>query len=156
MIRIAQKTDAPLLWQLVHELAEYEHLTHEIESCSEDFVRDFFPQNSSPCVFALLAFADTTPAGFAVWYRTYSTFAGRHGAFLEDLYVRPTFRGRGFGRGLFEATANAALQSGCSRLEWRALAWNSLALEFYRSLGASVLSDWLVLRKELRPSAENQ
>jgi GNAT superfamily N-acetyltransferase len=158
-IRAAIPEDAALLHRLVHELAEYEHLEHEAVCTPTAFTRDFFDSATTatptaataaaPRVFALLAFIEEEPAGFAVWYPTYSTFAGRFGAFLEDLYVCPAFRRRGVARALLVAFEDAAKSAGCSRLEWRALAWNTPALDFYKSIGAHTLPDWLTLRKEL-------
>jgi GNAT superfamily N-acetyltransferase len=146
-IRPATAEDADLLHLLVSELAGYEHLSHEVTSSPGSFTTHFF--GDTPRAAALLAFSGENPAGFAVWYPTFSTFTGNPGAFLEDLYVRPEFRRRGVGRALLEAYSQAASSAGCARLEWRALAWNTPALDFYKSIGASVLADWVTLRKEL-------
>jgi len=147
-IRAAGVGDAPALHELVSELAAYEHLSHELASSPAAFVRDLF--GARPFARAMLAFAagDGAPAGFAVWFPTYSTFAGRAGGFLEDLYVRPWHRRRGIGHALFDAFAADAAAFGCRRLEWRALAWNTPALAFYKTLGAEVLGDWRTLRLE--------
>jgi GNAT superfamily N-acetyltransferase len=147
LIRPATEDDASLLHLLVHELAEYEHLTHEVTSTPDSFHTYFFGPH--PCASALLAFFGDHPAGFAVWFPTFSTFAGHPGAFLEDLYVRPEFRRRGVGRTLLEAFTDSAKEAGCQRLEWRALSWNTPALDFYKSIGATILNDWVTLRKKL-------
>ncbi|MDR0535241.1 MAG: GNAT family N-acetyltransferase [Puniceicoccales bacterium] len=147
-VREARKGDGETLWTLVRGLAEYSHLEHEHVSGAEDMERHFFAEN--PGVFALLAeTADGKTLGFAVWYLTYSTFAGTPGAFLEDLFVLPRERRHGVGKALFQAFEAAARRRGCRRLEWRALGWNAPALEFYKRAGARVLENWLTFRKEL-------
>ncbi|MDR2862863.1 MAG: GNAT family N-acetyltransferase [Puniceicoccales bacterium] len=152
-IRPATAADATLLHRLVAELAAYESLSHELESTPAAHAEHLF--GPRPRAAALLAFVrGFVPVGFAVWYPTYSTFAGRPGAFLEDLYVRPGFRRHGIGRALLEASAAAALADGCSRLEWRALKWNTPALDFYKSTGAEPLSEWVTLRRELTASRQ--
>ncbi|MDR3228693.1 MAG: GNAT family N-acetyltransferase [Puniceicoccales bacterium] len=150
-VRPAVRGDAVLLWQMVCELAAYESLSHEIESTPQAFAAHFFGEK--PLAFAHLALYHGIPAGFAVWYPTYSTFAGRAGAFLEDLYTRPALRRKGVGMALLNAAADAAAAQGCSRLEWRALKWNKPALDFYQSIGAAPLSEWVVLRRDILPTA---
>ena len=143
-LRPAQLGDIPTLLALVGELAAYEGLGHEFEATADLFKEHFFGPN--PRARALLVFRNGGPAGFAVWYPTYSTFAGRPGAFVEDLYVRPPARRQGLGRALLAAVAADACAAGCTRLEWRTLKWNDTALGFYHSLGAETLSEWLTLR----------
>jgi GNAT superfamily N-acetyltransferase len=149
-VRPAAPADAALLHRLVSELAAYESLSHEVESTPALFAEHFF--GAKPWAHALLAHYYGIPAGFAVWYPTYSTFAGRPGAFLEDLYVRPALRRQGIGLALLTAAATAASERGCARLEWRALKWNTPALEFYKSIGATPLTEWTTLRRELVPA----
>ncbi|MDR1816865.1 MAG: GNAT family N-acetyltransferase [Puniceicoccales bacterium] len=151
-VRPAAPEDAPLLHALVRELADYEHLAHEVASTPAAFAEHLFGERAF--ARALLAFTTGDAAtgdavGFAVWYPTYSTFAGRPGAFLEDLFVRVEHRRRGVGGLLFDAFAADAAARGCRRLEWRALNWNAPALAFYRRRGAAVLDDWLTLRMEV-------
>jgi GNAT superfamily N-acetyltransferase len=160
-IRAAEHGDAETLHRLVRELAEYEHLEHEVASTPAAFAEHFFGEK--PFARALLAVAGRSGAagggadgaggtgaiGFAVWFPTYSTFAGRPGAFLEDLYVCPAHRKHGVGKALFDGFAADAAAHGCRRLEWRALNWNAPALDFYRRQGAVVLEDWLTLRREV-------
>lgn len=143
-IRRAHPGDDSALLTLVGELAAYEHLSHELEATAAHFNEHLFGPN--PRATALLAHRNGNAAGFAVWYSTYSTFSGRPGAFLEDLYVRPPFRRQGIGRALLAATAADARAAGCARLEWRALKWNEPALALYRTLGAEPLAEWLTLR----------
>ena len=143
-LRSAQPSDIPILLALVGELAAYESLGHEFEATAELFNEHFFGPN--PRARALLAFHNEGPAGFAVWYPTFSTFSGRPGAFVEDLYVRPPSRRHGLGRTLLAGVAADARAAGCTRLEWRTLKWNETALGFYKSLGAEPLSEWLTLR----------
>ena len=143
-LRPALPEDIPTLLALVGELAAYESLGHEFEATAELFRENFFGPKAR--AHALLAHRNGSAAGFAVWYPTYSTFSGRPGAFLEDLYVRPPHRRQGLGRALLAAVATAARTAGCARLEWRTLKWNDTALAFYGSLGAEPLSEWLTLR----------
>ena len=143
-LRPAQPGDVPTLLALVGELAAYESLGHEFEATADLFMEHFF--GSNPRARALLAFRDGAPVGFAVWFPTYSTFCGKPGAFVEDLYVRPPVRRQGLGRALLSAVAADARSAGCVRLEWRTLKWNDTALGFYHSLGAETLSEWLTLR----------
>jgi GNAT superfamily N-acetyltransferase len=145
-IRRAVATDVRTLVSLVGELAAYENLGHEFDATSALFNEHFF--GAQPKAHAILAHTGGDLAGFAVWYPTYSTFAGTPGAFLEDLYVRPPFRKHGIGKALLVAAARDAALLGCSRLEWRALKWNDTALKFYDSLGAKRLSEWTTLRLE--------
>lgn len=143
-LREATVDDIPVLLALISELAAYEGLQHECEVSPPLLAKHLF----GPGAFAkaLLAHKGQAVAGFAVWFPTYSTFLGKPGGFLEDLYVRPPFRKQGIGRELLIAVAHQALASGCARLEWRALKWNDSALSFYRKLGAEPLSEWLTLR----------
>lgn len=143
-LRIAQPDDVPTLLALVGELAAYENLGHEFEANAIRYTEHLF--GNRPRASVIMADFDGQPAGFAVWYQTYSTFTGKPGAFLEDLYVRPLFRRKGIGRALLAGVSGEARALGCARLEWRALKWNEPALSFYKSLGASHLAEWTTLR----------
>lgn len=142
-IHCANQADIPVLLNLIRELAEFEHLTHEVEVTADSLRIALFGER--PVAGALLARVDGDAAGYAVYYRTFSTFAGRPGIFLDDLYVRPVYRRRGLGRALLKAVAGVCAEPG-GRLEWMALRWNENALRFYRNLGANVLDEWALLR----------
>jgi GNAT superfamily N-acetyltransferase len=143
-IRTATPQDAPLIVQLIRELAEYERATAEAVATPEDIVRDGF--SGQPKFRVLIAEWNGQPAGFALFFNNYSTWRGRPGIFVEDLFVRPEFRKRGIGKSLLVNIAKRAVDEGCGRLEWQVLAWNTPAVEFYRSLGARVMEEWLTMR----------
>lgn len=140
----AAEADVPALLTMIRELAEFERLAHEVETSADLLRAALFGER--PVAAALLARTVDTAAGYAVYYRTFSTFVGRPGVFLEDIYVRPEFRQCGLGRALLEAVAKASLELGGGRLEWNALHWNENALRFYRGLGARTMDDWVLLR----------
>jgi GNAT superfamily N-acetyltransferase len=139
----ATDSDLPALLAMIRELAEFEKLAHELEVTADSLREALFGER--PVAGALLARADGQPAGYAVYYRTFSTFVGRAGVFLDDLYVRPEFRKRGLGRALLEAVAKIGMERG-GRFEWITLRWNERAFRFYRSLGAKVMNEWALLR----------
>ena len=143
-IRPAQRADAALIFDFIRKLAEYERLLHAVVATEADVVRDLFGQN--PRVFCDLAFWDGAPAGFALWFHNYSTFRGRHGLYLEDLFVEPAYRGRGIGKALLRHLAQRCQADGLARLEWQVLDWNAPSIEFYKSLGAVAVDDWTVFR----------
>ena len=136
--------DAELIVSLVRELAEFERLLHEVRIRPEDIRRDLF--GPRPYAEAAIAWAADTPAGFALWFHNYSTFEGRPGLYLEDLYVRPAFRAHGYGEALLKHLAALALDRGCGRFEWSVLDWNEKAIGFYERLGAVPMNDWTVYR----------
>jgi GNAT superfamily N-acetyltransferase len=144
MIRTATAADVPTLVRLIRALAEYEKLSHAI-TLDETRLREhlFGPR---PFAEALLAEAAGAVAGFAVVYPTYSTFVGKPGLYLEDLFVLPEHRGAGHGKALFAAVARLAVERGCGRLEWAALNWNEPALGFYRRMRAKPLEEWTTFR----------
>jgi len=144
IIRPARPGDETAIHELVRELAEFERLAQTVVSTPADFAAAFF--GDPPSAFALLAESDGRPAGMAIFFSTFSTFTGRPGLWLEDLYVRPEFRGQGIGRALINAVIARARSMGCPRLEWSVLDWNENAIGFYRNLGAEVLPDWRIVR----------
>ncbi|HTQ31859.1 MAG TPA: GNAT family N-acetyltransferase [Opitutaceae bacterium] len=146
-IRSATAADLPLILQLIRELAAYENLSHQVEAGEEKLRATLFPPAGPATAECLLAFvAGGAPAGFAVYFQTYSTFLAKPGLYLEDLFVRPEFRRRGIGKALLLQIARIANQRGCGRMEWSVLDWNEPAQAFYRSLGAAVLPDWRICR----------
>lgn len=143
-VRPATAADVPLVLDLIRGLAEYEQLAHEVRA-TEDGLRDalFGPQ---PGAEALIAEVHGTPVGFALFFHNFSTFLGRRGLYLEDLFVRPEYRGAGIGRRLLAEVAALAVARGCQRLEWSVLKWNAPAIGFYRALGAVPLDEWTTFR----------
>ncbi|MBI5380684.1 MAG: GNAT family N-acetyltransferase [Opitutae bacterium] len=148
-LRAATPADAAVLCEFVRELAAFEGLAHECAITPEAIAEHLLGPRR--CAAALLAELDGQPAGFAVYYRTFSTFAARPGIFLEDLYVRPAFRQRGLGRALLSAVAQIAHGRSSGRLEWTALKWNESALRLYDAIGARRMEEWTLLR--LTPDA---
>ncbi len=144
IIRPAGSADATLVLAFIRELAEYERLSHLV-TATEQTLRDslFGPH---PGAEVLLAFERDTPVGFAVFFHNFSTFLGTRGLWLEDIYVKPKFRGQGYGRELLLHVARIAHQRGCGRFEWAVLDWNASAIKFYKSLGAVALDDWTIFR----------
>jgi len=140
----ARPADAGLIVALVRELAEYERLLDQVVISDDDIQRDLFGPRAY--AEAVIARAGDEPVGFALWFHNYSTFAGRPGLYLEDLFVRPAFRGRGYGEALLRHLARIALDRGCARFEWAVLDWNAPALAFYRKLGAVPMDEWTVQR----------
>lgn len=143
-IRQAESHDAPLVFDFVRELAEYERLAHEVDATEADIAHALF--GTQPRVFADIAEWKGEPAGFALWFYNFSTFRGRHGIYLEDLYVRPEFRSKGIGKALLRHLARRCVAEGLPRLEWWVLDWNKPALRFYRSIGAAPMDEWTVQR----------
>lgn len=143
-IRPARPADASLIYALVRELAEYERLSHDVDSSEQQIAAALFgPQ---PGVFCDLAEWNGEPAGFALWFLNFSTFRGRHGLYLEDIFVRPTLRGKGIGKTLMRNLARRCVERGYARFEWTVLDWNEPSIAFYRSIGANLLDDWRVCR----------
>ena len=140
----ARPQDAGLIVALVRELAEYVRLLDQVVLTEQDIHRDLF--GPRPHAEAVIAREGDEPVGFALWFHNYSTFAGRPGLYLEDLFVRPACRGRGYGEALLRYLARVALERGCARFEWSVLDWNEPALAFYRKLGAVPMDEWTVQR----------
>jgi GNAT superfamily N-acetyltransferase len=147
VIRTARPSDCPAIFGLVRELAEYERLTHAVVA-NDSMLRNtlFPPDGGTPLVHALVAESGGTAVGFALYFFNYSSFLGRLGLYLEDLYVRPARRGMGIGKALLVELAKAARARGCGRMEWSVLDWNSPAIDFYKALGARPMDEWTVYR----------
>lgn len=143
-IRVATVGDAPLILGFIRQLAEYERLLHEVEATEADIRRDLFGEN--PRCFCDIAEADGTPVGFALWFYNYSTFRGRAGIYLEDLFVVPDARGLGAGKALLRRLAQRCMEADLGRLEWSVLNWNAPSIAFYDSLGAAAMTEWTVRR----------
>lgn len=143
-IRPATESDLPLLLQFIRDLAEYENLAHECVADEAKLRTAMF--GPRPCAEALLGFAGDEPAAFAVFFQNFSTFLAQPGIYLEDLFVRPAFRRRGYAKALLTHLAREANRRGCGRFEWAVLEWNKPAIQFYEAFGATVLPDWRVCR----------
>ena len=143
-VRPAERRDVAVILGFIRELAEYEHLTHEVVADEGALERCLFGER--PVVEAIIAECESAAVGFALFFPTFSTFLGRPGLYLEDIYVRPEMRGKGFGRLLFDHVARLAVQRGCGRLEWAVLDWNEPAIRFYERLGARAMDDWTTYR----------
>ena len=145
-IRIVPATqdDVPLILRLIHGLAEYEKLAHEVSASEAGLRETLF--GARPAADVIIAYAGETPAGFALFFPNYSTFLGKPGLYLEDLFVLPEWRGRGLGLALMKRLAAIALERGCGRFEWSVLDWNEPAIGFYQSLGARLMDGWSIVR----------
>ena len=137
-------SEVPSLLEMIRELARFERLEHEVEATVESLREALF--GAKAVAGALLARCGEQLAGYAIYFFTFSSFVGRRGVWLEDVYVRPEFRQQGLGRTLIERVAEIAAESHCGRFEWSALRWNENALRFYRNLGAKPLDNWVLLR----------
>ncbi|ERF83330.1 GNAT family N-acetyltransferase [Bradyrhizobium viridifuturi] len=144
VIRRARPDEAGLVYSLVRELAAYEKLLHEVHASEADIAEALFGE--SPRLFCDIAEWNGEPAGFAVWFVNFSTFAGRHGIYLEDLFVRPALRGKGIGKALLVHLAKHCLANGWARLQWAVLDWNAPSIAFYKSLGAEMVDEWTICR----------
>ena len=141
--RFAERKDAALILQFIRDLAEYEKLSDEVVAAQETLEEWIFERQKAEVIFAL---EDGVEVGFALFFHNFSTFLGRAGLYLEDLFVKPAYRGRGYGKGLLAALAKIALERGCGRLEWVCLDWNKPSIDFYHSLGAMPMDDWTIYR----------
>ena len=141
--RFAEERDVPLILFFIRSLAEYENMADEVVA-TEELLREWiFVRQKAEVIFAL---EDGREVGFALFFHNFSTFLGRAGIYLEDLYVLPPYRGRGYGKGLIRVLSRIAAERGCGRLEWWCLDWNKPSIEFYRSLGAVPMDAWTVYR----------
>jgi GNAT superfamily N-acetyltransferase len=143
-IRLARVEDVPIILELIRDLATYERAPHEVTATEEQLVDVLFGKR--PAAEVLLAFEAKSPVGFAVYFYNFSTWLGRAGLYLEDLFVKPEKRGKGYGRALLVNLAKIALERNCGRMEWAVLDWNEPAIKFYRALGAKPMDECTVFR----------
>jgi len=143
-IRPATIVDVPIILQLIRDLATYERAPNEVTATEAQLIAVLFGEK--PVAEVLLAFEDKMPIGFAVFFHNFSTWLGKPGLYLEDLFVKPEMRGRGYGRALLVDLAKIARKRGCGRMEWAVLNWNGPAIQFYRKLGAKPMDEWTVFR----------
>ena len=143
-IRTVTPADLPLIAQLIRDLAAYEHLAHEVRF--DEATLGIYLFGARPMAEVLIGEIDGAPQGFALFFHNFSTFEGRPGIYLEDLYVRPAARGAGLGKTLLAHLAGLAVERGCARLEWWVLDWNAPSIAFYKALGARAMDDWTVMR----------
>ena len=141
--RQAGPADVPLILQFIKELADYEKMLDEVVATEESLQEWLFRKEKAEVIFVM---EGDTEAGFALFFHNFSTFLGRAGIYLEDLYVRPEYRGKGYGKGLIKELARIAVERGCGRLEWWCLDWNRPSIDFYLSLGAEAMEEWTVYR----------
>jgi GNAT superfamily N-acetyltransferase len=143
-IRPAKREEVGEVLQLIQDLATYEKAPDQVEASSDDLLNTIFAKE--PKVFCDLVEVDGQIAGMAIWFLNYSTWQAKHGIYLEDLYIKPEFRARGYGKALLKHLAQICDKQGYGRLQWWVLDWNSPAIEFYRSLGAEAMDEWTVYR----------
>jgi GNAT superfamily N-acetyltransferase len=143
-IRSAGPADVPLILSFIREIAEYEKLSHQVVATEEALHESLF--GVRPSAEVMLGFAGEDPACYAVFFHNFSTFLGRRGLYLEDLYVRPEHRGKGFGQSMIRRLAALAVERNCGRFEWTVLDWNETAIQFYKKIGADVLTEWQICR----------
>ena len=141
--RYAERNDTQLILDFIKQLADYEHMLSEVVATPELLEEWLFDKQKAEVVFVL---EDGTEAGFALFFHNFSTFLGRGGIYLEDLFVKPEYRGKGYGKALLEKLAEIAVERHCGRLEWWCLDWNKPSIDFYLSMGAEAMSDWTVYR----------
>ena len=143
-IRFATPADLPLIAQFIRDLAEYEKLSHEVRFDEATLAAHLFGER--PYAEVIIGEIDGVPRGFALFFHNFSTFEGRPGIYLEDLFVRPDARGAGLGKALLARLAHIAVDRGCARLEWAVLDWNAPSIAFYKGLGAKFMDEWTVMR----------
>jgi GNAT superfamily N-acetyltransferase len=143
-IAAASESDVPVILELIRSLADYEQLAHEVVATADSVRESLF--GAHPAAEVVIAYLDQEPVGFAVWFQNYSTFLGRAGLYLEDLFVKPERRGQGIGRTLLAHVAAVAIARDAGRMEWSVLDWNTPAIGFYRAIGAVPMDEWTVYR----------
>ena len=144
VLRAAVEADSALIYAMVRELADYEKLSGDVDATPEAIAAALFARE--PRLFCDIAEWNGEPAGFSVWFLNFSTFRGRHGIYVEDLFVRPAFRKRGIGKALMARLARRCVEDDLARFEWAVLDWNAPSIEFYRSIGAQVMEEWRICR----------
>ena len=144
MIRPAAESDAATIFSLINELADYERLTHEVVATEDDIRKSLFGER--PFAEALIGEYERTPISFALFFYNFSTFIGKPGIYLEDLYVKPEYRSKGFGRRMLIHIARLALKRNCGRFEWSVLHWNTPAIATYDKLNAKPMKEWILYR----------
>ncbi len=148
-IRAAKREEVGVILTLIKDLAEYEKAPDAVEAKESDLLKTIFAENQK--VFCEVVEVEGEIVGMAIWFLNYSTWQGKHGIYLEDLYIKPEFRGRGYGKALLQHLAAICNERGYGRFQWWVLDWNSPAIEFYRSLGAEAMSEWTVYRVSGEP-----
>lgn len=143
-LKKAVEADAPVIHYFIEQIAIYEKLLHQVTSTPQDVARVFFCEN--PRVFCYLAYYNNEPVGFMVYFFNFSTFLCKHGIYLEDLFVLPDYRGKGFGKVMLSYLAGIAVAENCGRMEWSVLDWNTPSIEFYKSLNAVAMDEWTTFR----------
>jgi len=143
-IRPAQQDEVGIVLQLIHDLALYEKAPNEVEATEKELLETIFVDNAR--VFCDVVEVNGEIAGMAIWFLNYSTWQGKHGIYLEDLFIKPEFRGKGYGKSLLQHLAKVCDERGYGRFQWWVLDWNSPAIEFYKSLGAVAMDEWTVYR----------
>lgn len=141
--RFAKEEDVPIILNFIRELAQYEKMLDEVVATEDLLTEWIFRQKKAEVLFAVV---DEKEVGFALFFHNFSTFLGRAGIYLEDLYVKPEYRGKGYGKKILQQLAKLAVERGCGRLEWWCLDWNKPSIEFYKSLGAKAMDEWTVYR----------
>jgi GNAT superfamily N-acetyltransferase len=144
IIRPAKESEVGIVLQLIHDLAHYEKAPNEVEATEKELLETIFAKE--PRVFCDLVEVDGDIAGMAIWFLNYSTWQGKHGIYLEDLFIKPEYRGKGYGKALLQHLAKLCDDRGYGRFQWWVLDWNSPAIEFYRNLGAVAMDEWTVYR----------
>lgn len=141
--RYAERKDIPLIFEFIRGLADYEHMLDEVVADEKTLEEWIFDKQKAEVIFAI---EGDKEVGFALFFHNFSTFLGRAGIYLEDLFVKPEYRGRGYGKAILQKLAQIAIERGCGRLEWMCLNWNKPSIDFYLSMGAEQISDWTVYR----------
>lgn len=143
-LKKAVPEDIPLILSLIKEIADYEKLSHEVTATEETLQNSLFGKGANTEV--IIAYYNNNPAGYAVFFHNFSTFIGKNGLYLEDIYIKPELRGEGIGSKIFKYLINLAVERDCGRMEWAVLNWNTPAINFYKKLGAAPMEEWTVYR----------